>query len=304
MRSRAALLPVVVSFLTLGLKLSAYIVTNSVGLLSDAIESVANVATGLVTWWALLYSSRPPDDEHRYGHHKAEYFASGFQGALILTAAISILVAAFHRLFIPVIPAQLKLGMLLSLLTIILNSIVATALHKIGKRSSSIALIGEATHLWADVWATGSVLVGLGALSITGWYWIDPLCAILVSIHILRSGADLLQESALGLLDTSLPRTELKKITDVLQHYRTEQNLDFHAIRSRRAGSRRFVSLHVLVPGQWTVQQGHTLLEKIERDIRNALGNETTVFTHLEPQEDPCSFQDKGLDRTPSIDIE
>lgn len=293
----AALLPLLVALLTLGLKFSAYWLTGSVGLLSDALESVVNLATAVATVTALRVSHRPPDDEHHYGHGKAEYFASGFQGALILVAALSILLAAGDRILNPQQVHELNLGILISALAAALNGGAAWGLARLARKWRSIALEGEAMHLMTDVWTTAGVLVGLGAMHLTGWNWLDSACAIVVALQILRSGAQLLRRSAMGLLDTSLPEEEMGQVQAVLDRYSQAEPIHYHALRTRQAGARRFVSFHVLVPGEWTVQQGHTLLERIESDVRECMEGETTVFTHLEPVEDPCSFDDIGLDR-------
>ncbi len=293
--SRYAWLSVGAAITTIGLKFSAFLLTNSVGLLSDALESLVNLASALLTLGLLAVAARPPDEEHEYGHSKAEYFSSGAEGALIITAAVSIVVSAWDRLFAPQPIEQVGPGLVLSLIASGINFGVARVLVRAGQANNSIALEGEAHHLMTDVWTSAGIFVGIGAAALTGWDRLDPIIALLVAANIVWSGARLLQRSALGLLDTALPAQEREQIEQILQRY-ADEGVQYHALRTREAGARRFVSVHVLVPGDWTVLHGHWLLERIEHDIRATIPG-TIVFTHLEPIEDPSSWEDTALDR-------
>lgn len=293
-----ALLSVGTALLTIMLKVTAYLITGSVGLFSDAAESLVNLLAALIALWALTLAAQPPDEEHAYGHTKAEYFASGLEGALILLAAAGIGYAAWQRLLVPQPLERVGVGIIISLLAAALNGVVALILLRAGRRLNSIALRADAHHLLTDVWTTLGVVVGVGLVQVTGRLWLDPLIAVLVAINILWIGVRLLRETGYGLLDTALPEAERQAIQALLSRYEA-QGIGFHAVRTRQSGTRRFVSLHVLVPGSWTVQRGHDLCETIEHDIRQTLG-EASVFTHLEPLEDPVAWADQGLDRQPT----
>src|SRR5262249_47947648 len=245
--------------------------------------------------WALTLAARPADDAHTYGHTKAEYLASGAEGALIVLAAVSIAAAAVGRLLHPQPVTDLGLGLLVALAAAAINGAVAVILLRAGRRLRSVTLQADARHLFSDVLTTGGVLVGVALVGLTGWLPLDSIVALLVAANIVWTGVKLLHESGLGLLDTALPPEDLAAIETILARQR-ERGIQFHALRTRRSGRRRFVSLHVLVPGTWTVQQGHDLCEELEFALREALA-ETTVFTHLEPREDPAAWEDQQLDR-------
>jgi cation diffusion facilitator family transporter len=290
------LLSIAAAICTIGLKFGAYYLTGSVGLLSDALESGVNLVAALVAFWALSLAAKPPDDEHAFGHSKAEFFSSGMESALIMVAAASIAVTAWQRLLHPQPLEQVDLGLALSLVATVINGTVAWILLKAGRRLRSITLRADAHHLFTDVWTSVGVLVGVLLVQVTGWLLLDPIIALLVAVNIVWTGARLLQETASGLLDRSIPPAERQVISEILASY-DQQGILFHALRTRSAGSRRFVSFHILVPGDWTVQQGHNLCEEIERTIVTSLPG-TSVMTHLEPQDDPVSWQDQELDRT------
>ncbi|MFB2836780.1 cation diffusion facilitator family transporter [Floridanema evergladense] len=283
---------------TIALKAGAYFLTGSVGLLSDAAESCVNLVAALVAFWAVSYAAKPPDEKHPYGHFKAEYFSSGVEGALILVAAITIAVAAWDRLLYPQELEEIGIGLALSLVASIINGIVAIVLLRAGKSLRSITLKADGHHLLTDVWTSVGVVIALIAVPVTGWLILDPLIAFVVAINIVWAGIKLLHETGDGILDTGLPKEEQQVINNILTKY-DNQNIQFHALRTRVAGARRFVSFHVLVPGEWTVKQGHALCEEIELAIIKALPG-TYVFTHLEPVEDPTSWNDQNLDRTVS----
>lgn len=293
--TRYAWLSIAVAVVTIGLKGAAYWLTGSVGLLSDALESLVNLVAAIMALAMLTLAAQPADEEHTYGHSKAEYFSSGVEGALILLAAASIGWTAWGRLLNPQPIEQAGLGLGVSVAASVLNFIVARILLSAGRRYNSITLEADAHHLMTDVWTSVGVLVGIGAVVITDWERLDPIIALLVAVNIIWTGVQLVRRSALGLLDTALPEAERAAVQQVLDHY-AQSHVQFHALRTRQAGARRFVSLHVLVPGNWTVQHGHQLLERIEYDMRAALP-QVTVFTHLEPLNDPASWQDTTLDR-------
>ncbi|PSB48874.1 cation-efflux pump [Cyanosarcina cf. burmensis CCALA 770] len=295
-----AFLSIGAALLTIALKVGAYFLTGSVGLLSDAAESGVNLVAALVATWALTLAAKPPDEEHAFGHSKAEYFSSGVEGALILVAAASIAVAAWQRLLHPQPLEQIGIGLGLSLVATAVNGGLALVLLRAGKRLRSITLRADAHHLLTDVWTSVGVVLGLIFVPLTGWLVLDPLIAFLVAVNIVWTGVRLLRETGSGLLDASMPAVEQRIITDILAGYE-KQGIQFHALRTRVAGVRRFVSFHVLVPGNWSVQQGHALCEQIELKIMDSLP-QTHVLTHLEPLEDPRSWDDQNLDRTISAE--
>lgn len=288
-------LSLVAAVLTIGLKLVAYLLTGSVGLLSDAAESVINLIAAGVAFWMLTVASRPPDEEHTYGHSKAEYFSSGVESTMILAAAIGIAWAASGRLFSPQPLENVGIGSLVSLLATGINGSVALILMRAGRRLRSITLTAGGRHLLTDVWTSIGVLVAVGLVQLTDWLILDPIIALVVAANIVWIALRLMNDSAHGLLDTAVPAADQEIIAAVLLKYQAE-NVEFHALRTRVAGQRRFISLHVLVPGKWSVQRGHALCEQIERDLTHALPK-SVVFTHLEPQDDPVSFDDVELDR-------
>lgn len=292
-----AWLSIAAAVLTIGLKTAAYLLTGSVGLLSDALESLVNLVGAFMALTMLTIAARPADEEHAYGHSKAEYFSSGVEGTLILIAALSIIGTAIPRLITPRPIEQALIGLSVSAVASIVNLIAALILLRAGKKYNSITLTANAHHLMTDVWTSVGVLIGVGLVAFTGWQRLDPLVALLVAANIIWSGGRIVRESVLGLMDTALPREDQEKLKQVLDSY-TQNGVQYHAFRSRQSGSRRFVSFHVLVPDTWTVLQGHQLLEKIEADLRKATPA-LTVFTHLEPINDPASWQDTSLDRQP-----
>ena len=293
--TRFAWLSIAAAIATIGLKWAAYVLTGSVGLLSDAAESVVNLVAAATTLGMLGVAARPPDEEHAYGHTKAEYFASGVEGALILVAAAAIAWTAVDRLLHPKAIEQLGVGLLVSTGASLVNLVVARVLFAAGRRHHSIALEADAHHLMTDVWTSVGVLAGIGLVALTGWTVLDPVVALLVAANIVFSGVKLVRRSMLGLLDTALPAEELAALQGVLDRHAGPE-VQFHAVRTRQAAARRFVSMHVLVPGAWPVQRGHELAERVEADVRAVLHG-ATVFTHLEAIEDPASYADEALDR-------
>ncbi len=288
-------LSIAAALMTIGLKTGAYFLTGSVGLLSDAMESGINLVAALAAFWAISFAATPADEDHPFGHNKAEYFSSGLESILITIAAIGIAVVAWARLSNPQPLEQIGLGLFLSLIATAINGFVAWQLLRAGRRLRSITLRADAHHLLTDVWTSVGVIVGIFCVKLTGWLILDPLIALFVAASILVSGIRLLRETGAGLLDTAIPIADRGRITGIFSTYE-QQGIYFHALRTRVSGSRGFVSFHVLVPGNWTVQQGHDLCEEVEEAIVDALPG-TNVITHLEPLEDPKSWTDLELDR-------
>lgn len=293
--TRYAWLSIATAIATIVLKSVAWKMTGSVGLLSDAIESVVNLAGALMALWMLTLAALPADDDHAHGHGKAEYFSSAFEGFLILLAAASIAYTAIDRMMNPQPLEAIGIGLLVSVIASVLNFATARTLLRVGKQHNSITLEADAHHLLTDVWTSVGVIAGVGLVSLTGWLWLDPAVALLVAANIVWTGYQLMSRSAAGLMDISLPAEKLEKIESLLAGYRA-QGLDFHALRTRQAGGRAFMTLHVLVPGQWTVQYGHDWAERIENNIHKALPF-IHITTHVEPLEDPASMNDQALDR-------
>ncbi len=291
-----AVLSIAAAVVTIALKFGAYRLTNSVGLLSDAIESLVNLVAAVVAFWALTVAAKPPDAGHAFGHSKAEYFSSALEGTLIIIAAASIAVAAGERLFHPQPLEQIGLGLAISTIATVVNGVVGFLLLQAGRRLRSITLRADAHHLFTDVWTSVGILLGIVLVKLTGWLALDSIVALIVAANIVWAGIRLLRETGSELLDAALPASDQDAIALVLSEHST-QGIQFHALRTRVAGSRRFVSLHILVPGAWTVQRGHDLCEVIELAISKVLPG-THVTTHLEPLEDPASWADQELDRT------
>ncbi len=292
---RFAWLSIATALCTIVLKTVAWRMTGSVGLLSDALESLVNLAGALMALAMLSVAEQPADDDHAYGHGKAEYFSAGFEGLLILLAAVGIGVAAVER-WLHLMPLeQVGAGLVVSVVASIANLVVARTLLEASRQHRSFTLEADARHLMTDVWTSVGVIAGVGAVALTGWLWLDPLLALLVAANIVWTGWKLLCRSAQGLMDVALPASEHARLIDVLARYR-EQGIEYHALRTRESGARRFIEMHVLVPGEWTIQKGHDLAERLEGDIRSALPL-STVLTHLEPLNDPVSHEDIALDR-------
>ncbi|MBL9009155.1 MAG: cation transporter [Myxococcales bacterium] len=294
--SRYGWLSVGAAVLTLGLKSGAWLATGSVGLMSDALESLVNLAAGLLAVYSLRLAAQPPDEGHPLGHGKVEYFTSGIEGALILFAAGGILLSALPRLLHPLPVSKLDLGLVLSMAATAINALVGLLLIRVGRRHESVALEADGQHLMTDVWTSVGVLAGLVLVRFSGWLIVDPLIACAVAVHIIAIGLGLVRRSIGGLMDSALPTEERSTIEQVLADFR-RRGLDFHALRTHMAGRRRFVSLHVLVPPDITVQAGHALAEEVERAIRDRLPR-SVVFTHVEPLGSPESNADIPLDRS------
>lgn len=293
--TRFAWLSIGAALLTIGLKTAAYLITGSVGLFSDAIESLVNLLGGIMALAMLTIAARPADEDHAYGHGKAEYFSSGLEGGLILVAAISIAVAAALRLFTPKPLEELGIGIAISLAASVVNLVVALLLLRAGRKHNSITLEANAHHLLTDVWTSVGVIAGIGLVIATGWQWLDPVVALLVAANITRTAVGIMRRSVGGLMDAAISPKDLESVRKIFLTYEAN-GVKFHALRTRQAGARRFISVHVLVPGDWTVHRGHELLEQIEADIRHAV-SDSTIFTHLESLDDPASWEDEALER-------
>ena len=290
-----AVLSIAAALCTIALKGFAAWLTGSVGLLSDALESCVNLIAALVAFWMLSLAAKPPDEDHPYGHSKAEYFSSGTESALIVIAAISIAVTAIPRITHPQPIEQFGLGLGLSLAATVLNGVVAWILLKAGRRLNSITLRADAHHLLTDVWTSVGVVLGILLVKATGWLVLDPIIALVVAVNIVWAGCRLLKESGSGLLDQAIPESERQQVKSILEPYEAN-GIQFHALRTRVAGARRFISLHVLVPADWTVEKGHNLCDQLEVEIAQAIPR-SSVITHLEPLDDPLSEMDATLDR-------
>lgn len=294
--TRYAWLSVGAAVLTISLKLGAYFMTDSVGLLSDALESLINLAAAIVALVMLKIAAAPPDDDHAFGHDKAEYFASGIEGTMIFVAAVSIAYTAITRIMSPHPIEQVGWGLLISTVATVINLIIGRILIAAGRNHHSITLEADGEHLMTDVWTSVGVFIGIIVVSLTGWFILDPVIALIVALNITWTGYRLIRRSALGLMDTVVSDEDLDKVTAILDRYASKDGVDYHALRTRQAGSRKFISFHVLVPDKWTVQKGHDLCENIEVEICKAV-EYSVVFTHLEPIEDPLSWQDIELMR-------
>lgn len=293
--TRFAWLSIAAALATIALKGLAWWLTGSVGLLSDALESFVNLAAAIVALWLLKVAARPPDDEHSFGHDKAEYFASGIEGTFILAAAVGIVLTAVPRLLHPEPLQQVGWGLAVSAVAALVNLAVGQILIRAGKAHHSITLEADGQHLMTDVWTSAGVIAAVALVAATDWLRLDPLIAIAVAAHICLTGVRLMRRSVSGLMDSALPREERDRVQAILERHRAA-GVDYHALRTRQAGHRRFVYFHLLVPGAWSVEKGHNLMEDIEGEIRASLPY-ATVIAHLEPVEDPSSYQDVNLDR-------
>jgi cation diffusion facilitator family transporter len=288
-------LSIAAAVVTISLKTTAYLLTGSVGLLSDAAESVVNLIAAVVALLALRWASKPADDDHAYGHQKAEYFSAGVEGTLIVVAAGAIAITAVGRLLDPQPIQDVGIGLAVSASASLINLAVGVRLLGAGRRARSIVLEADGKHLMTDVWTSAGVIVGVAAVAITGWEPLDALIALAVAANIVIAGSGLVRRSLGGLMDRALGEPERDQIDDVLSRFE-RAGVHFHALRTRQAGSRAFISVHVLVPGAWSVQRGHDVVEEVEAALLGRLPY-ATVFTHLEPAEDPRSFDDTKLDR-------
>jgi len=293
---RYAWLSVGAALATIVLKTAAWWLTSSVGLLSDALESLVNLAAAMLALSMLRLAASPPDENYPYGFSKAEYFSAGIEGALIVIAAAGIVWAAVPRL---VTPRELDMpgaGLSLTIVASAINYAVALVLLRAGREHHSITLEADGRHLMTDVWTSAAVIAGVALVYLTCWQRLDPLIALAVSLHILWAGFGLVRRSVRGLLDPAIATEDQAEINKLIAEYSRRYGVSFHALRTRQAGARRFVSFHLLVPDAWTVSQAHRLSEEIEARMRAMVPN-AAIFTHIEPISDPASYDDQGLDR-------
>jgi cation diffusion facilitator family transporter len=287
------LLSILAALLTIGLKAAAYLLTHSVGLLSDAVESGVNLVAAVTAYLSLRYAAKPVDASHTYGHEKIEFFSSGLEGALILVAALAIAWYSVRRLLWPEPLEPLGAGLAISLLASLINGAVAWVLLRAGRRHGSIVLEADGRHLLTDVWTSAGVLAGLGLVWATGVQWLDPVIALAVAANILWTGVDLVRRSFNGLMDHALPAAEQARARAAIEAH-LGPHMAYHALRTRQAGARRFVDFHLLVPGRSTVAEAHALTGRIEAALREALpGLEVTV--HIEPIEERAAWEDSAL---------
>jgi cation diffusion facilitator family transporter len=289
-----AWLSIAAAVATISLKALAWWITGSVGLLSDAAESVVNLVAAVIALVALTVAARPPDADHQYGHGKAEYFSAAVEGLLIFAAAAVIIVAAVGRLLDPQPLEELGLGLFISLIATAINGAVGVLLIRVGRAHRSATLVADGKHLMTDVWTSAGVLIGVLLVGVTGWLPLDPLVAIAVALNILVTGTRLVSSSVSALLDGALSPQDQAVVVGILDKYRSD-DVDFHGLQTRESGRSRFVSVHVLVPGAWTVQQAHDVVEVVEADVRAALEG-VTITTHVEPRDDPRSYDDAPYD--------
>lgn len=292
--SAFAVLSIVTAIVVIGLKLIAWRITGSVGLLSDALESLVNLVAAVGAFVALRVAAKPPDRGHNFGHTKAEYFSAVFEGVMIVVAAVAIIVTAVDRLVNPRELEEVGVGLAISIGATVVNAVVGWVLIRAGRRHRSVTLEADGKHLMTDVWTTIGVVVGVFLVAATGWLPLDPLIAIAVAINILVVGGRVVWRSGAGLMDSALPDDERAAIDGVLDRHRGD-GIDFHDIRTREAGHERFVQLHMLVPGDWSVQRAHDLAEQIEDELR-AVVEDLTVTVHVEPINDPRAYEDWRLE--------
>lgn len=274
----------------IGLKYVAYLITGSVGLLSDAAESVVNLVAAIVAVIVLRIAAKPADKNHNFGHSKAEYFSAWLEGLMIFLAAAFIIYTSVDRLINPRELNNVGLGLAISVVASIINGVVAVVLMRAGRKYRSHTLKADGTHLLTDVWTSVGVVIGVLLVGLTGLPWLDPAVAIAVGVNILVTGFKLVSESTGGLMDISWDKDENRLLADIVRKFRSHE-VDIHALRSRMAGAQRYAEMHVLVPGEWTVWKGHDLIEEIESAIREEF-DDVEVSCHLEPIEDPRAYGD------------
>lgn len=289
--TKFAWLAIAAAIATISLKTVAYLVTGSVGLLSDALESVINLVAAVFALWMLTVAARPADEDHPYGHTKAEYFSGAIEGSLIGMAALSIAWAAFGRLMSPQPIDSFAEGIAYSVIASVINLVVGQILIYQGKKNRSVTLDADGKHLMADVYTSAGVIIAIIAIYVTGWYILDPIIAFIVAAHILWSGYGVVKHATMGLMDSAIEPGELSEVVRILDEYKAKLPIDYHALRTRRSGVRTFVNVHVLMPDEWTIIQGHDLAHEIEAEIAASVPG-AVVFTHIEPINDPKSMDD------------
>lgn len=291
--TRYAWLSIAAALVTIGLKTLAWYLTGSVGLLADAAESLVNLVAAIMALVALTVAMKPADKNHHFGHSKAEYFSAAIEGLMIFVAAAFILFSSINRFFNPQELENIGTGLAVSIVAAVVNGVVGIVLIRAGKKHRSITLTADGKHLMTDVWTSAGVVVGVLLVVLTGWAQLDAIVAFAVGVNILVTGWQLITQSTAGFMDVSLPKADNDRIRAILDTFRSDE-IEFHAIRTREAGRRRFMTVHVLVPGTWTVQQGHDLTEDIGEALRAAYP-ELQIICHVEPIEDPRSYEDIEL---------
>lgn len=289
---RFAWLSIAAALATIALKTGAWWVTGSVGLLADAAESIVNLVAAVAAFVALRVAARSADDNHHFGHSKAEYFSAAIEGGMIFVAASFIIWQSIGRLLDPQPVEQAGVGLAISVIASVINGAVAWVLLRAGRRHHSITLRADGQHLLTDVWTSVGVVVGVLLVVVTGIDRLDPVIALLVGANIIWTGWKLVSESGRGLMDEALDRETNARIADALSRHRTDE-VDIHGLRTRGAGHLSFAEMHVLVPGAWSVRRAHDIVEEIERALEDEF-DDLTVTTHIEPREDPRAYDDFG----------
>ncbi|MBZ4657170.1 MAG: hypothetical protein PWQ65_1256 [Bacteroidota bacterium] len=289
-------LSIAAAVVTILLKFTAYRVTGSIGFFSDALESIVNLLAAVFGLIMLHVSEKPADEGHEFGHSKAEYFSSAIEGSLILLAAFSIIWSAVPRLIHPIALENINIGLLFSVGASLVNLAVGQMLIHNGKKSKSLLVEADGKHLMTDVWTSAGVIAGILLVKFTGILILDPIIAILVALNIVYTGYRLISRSTNGLMDASISETEIDQVKKYLDSLK-EKDITYHSLMTRQAGQRKFISFHLLVPGAWTVQQGHENADIIEETIEDMFDEPVTVTSHIEPVEDPASLKDIGIDR-------
>jgi cation diffusion facilitator family transporter len=292
--TRWAWLSIAAAVVTIALKSAAYLLTGSVGLLSDALESVVNLVAAILALIALTAAAKPADERHHFGHGKAEYLSAGAEGVMIVVAAGLIVYTAIERLINPRPLEDLGIGLAVTVMATVINGVVGLVLLRQGRRHRSMALVADGKHLMTDVYTSVGVIVGVGLVAVTGWLPLDSIVALAVGANILWTGSILVRNAGRGLLDHALPEADNERVVAVLQDFVDRHpagDLEFHGLQTREAGRDQFISVHVLVPGAWSVHRAHDLVEEVEAALRGVLPH-AHVHTHLEPREDPRSHDD------------
>jgi len=288
--TRYAWLSIAAAVVTISMKVVAWWLTGSVGLLSDAAESVVNLVAAILALCMLIVAARPPDSNHHFGHDKAEYFSAAVEGVMIFIAAVFIIVSAIDRFLHPRPLGQLSTGVVISSGAAVVNGVVGMILIRAGRRYESPTLIADGKHLWTDVVTSVGVVIAIILVWITGWELLDPIIALAVGVNIIVTGVRLVKDSTQGLMDITLPDEENQALAQILACFSTD-DVSFHGLRTRLSGSQRFAVVDMLVPGKWSVKQGHDILEEVEQKVREEFPG-MHIFLHLEPREDPRAYGD------------
>ena len=285
-----AWLSIAAAVVTITMKMIAWQVTGSVGLLSDAAESLVNLAAAMLALWMLSIAAKPPDENHQFGHDKAEYFSAAVEGILIFIAAVLIIYSAVGRLLHPRELESVSVGVIISALAAVVNGVVGMILIRAGKKHRSPTLIADGKHLWTDVVTSAGVIVAIILVLLTGWVLLDPIVALIVGANIIFTGVRLIRDSTQGLMDATLPEEENAAIASILAGF-TSDEVHFHGLRTRLSGSQRFAVVDMLVPGSWTVKRSHDLIEDVHAALEQAYPG-LEIQIHLEPIEDPRAYGD------------